>query len=304
VTTAAHTRRITVESGDVTLSGTIWLPRGSEPAAMVYMHPGSGPSDRDNDVYFPPIREHLLSSGFVVSSFDKRGVGDSTGRWQDAGIVEQADDALACFSALKAEGVAPVGMFGHSQGGWVVVEAASRDSRIAFVVTNAGPGVSPAQQERFSARRLLASKRARPEEIDAWLERFDEVVDLMRAGAALIDVPGWTEGVGIPASIALEIPIFPDDPELWDFAARIFDHDPREALERIRVPVLALFGEADAIVPVEESVAVYREALPLELLTVAVFPGASHRLLLGDPPRLADGYLETLSAFVAGAVAA
>jgi pimeloyl-ACP methyl ester carboxylesterase len=302
--TTTHARQITVESRDVTLAGTIWLPREREPAATVYMHPGSGPSDRDNDVYFPPVREHLLSSGFAVSSFDKRGVGGSTGCWQDAGIVEQAEDALACVSALISEDLGPVGLYGHSQGGWVVVEAAGRGAPVAFVVTNAGPGVSPARQERFSARQLLVGKGATPEEVDVWLERFDEVVELMRAGATLTDVPGWEEGVGIRAPIDLEVPIFPDDAELWAFAALIFDYDPRAALERIRVPVLALFGEADAIVPVEESVAVYREALPPALLAVAVFPGASHRVLLGDPPRLADGYLETLSAFVAGAVAA
>jgi pimeloyl-ACP methyl ester carboxylesterase len=303
VTTTAHVQQITVESRAVTLAGTIWLPREREPAATVYMHPGSGPSDRDNDVYFPPIREHLLSSGFAVSSFDKRGVGGSTGRWQDAGIVEQADDALACVSALISENLGPVGLFGHSQGGWVVVEAAGRGAPIAFAVTNAGPGVTPARQERFSARQRLVAKGATREEIDVWLERFDEAVELMRAGAALADVPAWTKGVGIPAPVDLEIPIFPDDPDFWTFAALIFDYDPRPALERIRVPVLALFGEKDDVVPVEESVVIYREALPPELLTVAVFPGASHRLLLGDPPRLADGYLETLSAFVTAAVA-
>ena len=50
------------------------------------MHPGSGPSDRDNDVLFPPIREHLLGAGIAVCSFDKRGVGGSAGSWLEAGL--------------------------------------------------------------------------------------------------------------------------------------------------------------------------------------------------------------------------
>lgn len=69
----------------MTLAGTLWLPESSRVAATVLMHPGSGPSDRDNDVFFPPIRKHLLHAGFAVCSFDKRGVGGSTGRWQEAG---------------------------------------------------------------------------------------------------------------------------------------------------------------------------------------------------------------------------
>jgi pimeloyl-ACP methyl ester carboxylesterase len=296
-------REISVDAGDVTLAGSIWLPADREPAATVYMHPGSGPSDRDNDVYYPPIREHLLAAGFAVSSFDKRGVGGSTGRWQEAGIADQADDALACVSALVSEDLGPVGLFGHSQGGWVVVEAAGRGAPVAFVVTNAGPGVTPAVQERFSARRLLSSRGASPDEVETWLAGFDGLVALLRNGYRLRDVPGWIEGVGIPGPVErFGLPLFPDDEQFWDFAALIFDYDPRTALERIRVPVLALFGAADRIVPVEESIAIYREAVSPELLSVEVFPGGSHRILVGEPPRHAEGYFETLSAFVAGAV--
>ena len=111
------------------MAGTLWLPEGNADATLL-MHPGSGPSDRDNDVYFPPIRESLLDAGIAVCSFDKRGVGGSSGRWQDAGIIEQADDLSACLKVLLGDAAVPkpVGLFGHSQGGWVVLEAAARPS--------------------------------------------------------------------------------------------------------------------------------------------------------------------------------
>jgi fermentation-respiration switch protein FrsA (DUF1100 family) len=67
-------RDLDVRNGDVSLAGSLFLPP-VRAAATVLMHPGSGPSDRDNDVYFPPIREHLLEAGVAVCSFDKRGVG-------------------------------------------------------------------------------------------------------------------------------------------------------------------------------------------------------------------------------------
>ena len=135
-----------MRSGDVRLAGTLWLPTRA-PTVAVVMHPGSGPSDRDNDIFFPPIREHLLTSGFAVCSFDKRGVGGSSGRWEEAGILEQANDLLRCVEALASDqelGV-PIGIFGHSQGGWVVVEAGSRGVPLAFVVSSSGPGVTPSR---------------------------------------------------------------------------------------------------------------------------------------------------------------
>jgi hypothetical protein len=67
--------------------------------------------------------------------------------------------------------------------------------------------------------------------------------------------------------------------------------------------VLALFGAEDSIVPVEASVSVYLEAVRKELLTVEVIAGGDHRVQTGDPPALADGYLERLTDFVLQAVA-
>src|SRR5256714_15545364 len=111
-------REVLVRHGNVLLAGSLWRP-GGDAVATVLMHPGSGPSDRDNDVYFPPIREHLLGAGIAVCSFDKRGIGGSSGRWQEAGIIEQADDLLACGDTLLSDPDVPkpVGLFGHSTGG-------------------------------------------------------------------------------------------------------------------------------------------------------------------------------------------
>jgi pimeloyl-ACP methyl ester carboxylesterase len=268
------------------------------------MHPGSGPSDRDNDVFFPPIRAHLLRAGFAVCSFDKRGVGGSVGRWEDAGIVEQADDALACVAALFDEVEAPVGLFGHSQGGWVVVEAAGRGGSLAFVVASSGPGVTPAEQERYSASTYLRSKGMPVRRVEEAMRDVDLLVAMMLEGVSFADARRRIEAEGLGSAYdELDLPFVPESEPEWNFACAILGYDPRPALERIRVPVLALFGGDDTIVPVEESIAVYRAAVRPELLHVEVFPGANHRVQVGDPPRMADGYLHTLSAFVASAVA-
>ncbi len=79
---------VVAEVDGVALAGSCWMP--SSPRAAVLMLPGSGPSTRDNDVYFPAIREHLLAAGFGVASFDKRGVGESTGS-----LLELHPDSIA-----------------------------------------------------------------------------------------------------------------------------------------------------------------------------------------------------------------
>jgi uncharacterized protein len=300
---AARAAEIRVESDGTRLAGTIWTPaHGAE--AGVLMHPGSGPSDRNNDVLFPPIREHLLEAGIAVCSFDKRGVGDSSGRWQDAGISEQADDVTLVLDAFSTSltGV-PIGLFGHSQGGWVVVEAAGRGIPVAFVITNSGPGVSPSQQERHALANRLRRDRASDDTLAEALAAFDAVTNVMRERFSLDEALTRLGAAGIDRRHLEGLEYMFEDESMWQFDSAIYDYDPARALSRITVPVLALFGATDEITPIAESVAAFHAAVRPDLLTVDVVPGGNHRLQYGDASRFVDGYLEQLTLFIRRATA-
>jgi uncharacterized protein len=281
------------DSDGVHLAGSLWRPAG-EAVAGVVMHPGSGPSSRDNDVLFRPIREHLLRAGIAVASFDKRGVGGSTGSWLDAGIEDQADDLLAALSVFAAECPRlPIGLFGHSQGGWVVVEAASQRAPVAFVIPSSGGGASPARQERYS----LANKLAAGRETEA-LATYDAVVDVVREGPALGEAVARLEAAGVPYRELPGLEFMFEDEAIWGLCAKIFAYDPAPALSRIAAPVLGLLGAADKVNPPQESLAGFRAAVRSELLEVEVFPDGDHRLQHGEPPRFVDGCLDRIASFV------
>ncbi len=294
---SASRLELEADSGGVRLAGTLWRPAG-DAVAGVLMHPGSGPSDRDNDWFFPPIREHLLQAGIAVCSFDKRGVGGSSGSWLDAGIEAQADDLLAALAVFEAESPRelPLGLFGHSQGGWVVVEAAGRGAPIAFAITSSGPGVSPARQERYS----LANKLPDDAKGDA-LATYDATVAVLRERPTLEEGLERLDAEGVRYRELPGLELLFEEAAVWRLGAELFAYDPAGALALIAVPVLALFGAADKVTPPEESVDAFRAAVRPELLQVGVFPGGDHRLQDGDPPRFVDGYLDGIAAFVQAA---
>jgi pimeloyl-ACP methyl ester carboxylesterase len=259
------------------------------------MHPGSGPSDRDNDWFFPPIRRHLLEAGIAVCSFDKRGVGGSEGSWLEAGIEEQADDLLAALGVFATEcpGL-PIGLFGHSQGGWVVVEAASRSLPVAFVIPSSGGGASPARQERYS----LANKVTAGQETTEALATYDAVVEVIRERPTLGAGVARLEAEGVPYRDLPGLDFMFEDEAIWRLCAEIFAYDPAPALARITAPVLGLLGAADKVNPPEESLAAFRVAVREDLLEVEVFPEGDHRLQHGDPPRFVDGYFDRIASFM------
>jgi pimeloyl-ACP methyl ester carboxylesterase len=290
-------------NGSVTLAGTVWLP-GAGTRAGVLMFPGSGPSDRHNDVFFPPVREHLVDRGIAVASFDKRGVGGSGGDWLSVGLDVLATDAIAEMDAFRALDDVPsdrVGLFGHSQGGWIVLEAAAIDQHAAFVISSSGPGVTVGDQDRFAVATAVASSSPSVTEFDAALELYDECMDILRSGRPWEDLIRRLEDSRIAPQVRLleRAGFSRPTADEWRHLGMIVDHDPVAAMRRIDRPVLALFGDDDALIPVERSVEIFeRELGDRGPLTTNVFSGADHRMQIGDPPVLAPRYLETLSEWI------
>jgi uncharacterized protein len=290
---------LVVERDGVRLAGSLWIPEPAEPSAVVLMHPGSGPSDRHNDVYFPPIREHLLGLGVAVCSFDKRGVGASTGDRLTIGIDEQAADALACAEHVSTVlPDVPTGFFGHSQGGWVVVEAAARRPGTAFVIVNSGPGVTPGAQERYATAQRLAEQARDNQEFADAARCFELALTCMSHGLPFGDVAAYVERAGLmhvyERPELFSIPI--DDADIWPLLSLIIDHDPVSALRSLRAQTLALFGAADSMVPVDASVVAFESCVRADLLTVAVIEGGDHRVQRDS--RFADGYFDAIDAFI------
>jgi pimeloyl-ACP methyl ester carboxylesterase len=236
-----------------------------------------------------------------VVSFDKRGVGESDGCWWLAGIEDQASDVAACIGSVReVVGTTPkLGLFGHSQGGWVVVEAAARGLGAAFVISNSGPGVSPVVQERFAAETRMRTAGMSARVIAEMRASYDDLIDLARSGAA---IGAARERVGTTVHDQGHPDTWIDlagHESSWQMMRRLASYDPEPALTATRAPLLVIYGASDPLVPVEASERALRTCVPSEHLSVRVLAGADHRLQTGDPPTLSRDYFDTLDAFLA-----
>lgn len=292
---------VTIPFGNIALDGTLHLPDAPGPHPALAMLAGSGPDDRDAWGYFPPIRDAFLGAGLAVLSWDKPGVGTSTGDWQEQTFFDRADEALAALSWLRERAdidAGRVGVWGHSQGGWIAQIVAARDPSLAFAIINSGPGVDAIVQDLYGVEHTLRQSGAGDAEVAeaiAYMERIH--------AAAVAGMPHATFVTEVmePARGTPGFEYFGEvDPGLWGFLIRNLTqpYDPSDALERISCPVLAIFGERDSLVPVDDSVRIFQDALDKagnEDITIRVFPEADHRIRAGDPNGFADGYLETMA---------
>jgi pimeloyl-ACP methyl ester carboxylesterase len=195
-----------------------------------------------------------------------------------------------------------VGLFGHSEGGWVVLRAASARNGLAWVITNSCPGVTPAAQERYALAHALHRQRHAQQDIDNSLDLFDRLVEAGRRDADFTEVKRLVETAGNKASLA---DYWADvDERFWEFLKRKQDHDPVPDALRLRCPHLAIFGGRDALVPVDESMhrfsasACHPDRHHQATLTTEVFPGADHRIQTERGTQLAPRYLSTLTQWI------
>ncbi len=149
----------------VILAGTLTIPEGAGPFPAAVLISGSGPNDRDETIaghkIFLVLADHLTRQGIAVLRFDKRGVGDSGGHFDQALTFDFASDVESAVRYLKTRTEADprrIGLIGHSEGGVIAPLVAAKNHEIAFTVLLAGPGVNGAElaAEQSAASALLA----------------------------------------------------------------------------------------------------------------------------------------------------
>ena len=296
-------------SGAASIAGSLLLPVAEGPHPAIVMIHGSGPVTRDA---LRPFADHFARNGVAVLITDKRGTGDSTGRWARATFDDLADDALAGVRYLQSRPeiqAAAIGLHGTSLGGWVAPLAATRSDDVAFVVVESAPAVTPLEHERL---RVESQMRAdgQPRESIAQAVAFMELkFDVARTGqhwnrleAAMASGTrgGWLAYVNPPTSL---------ESLRWNWD-HVFSHDPLPVLARLTVPMLVLYGELDSIVPPKVHKARMEQALHAggnRNVTIREFPRANHgffEAMTGgkqEQPSLANfvaGYFEARTAWV------
>jgi len=96
----------------------------------------------------------MVLSGFAVLRYDPPGVGRSTGQTGFESLQQRTEEALAAVSCLQSHADVRsdrVGLWGVSQGGWVIAMAAAESPQdVAFIISDSGSGVSVAEQQVYS----------------------------------------------------------------------------------------------------------------------------------------------------------
>ena len=291
-----ETHDVTFANGGVRLAGTVYVPHAPGAHAAVVLLQGSGPEGRWGTAY---IADALARHGIVALSYDKRGVGASSGDWKTATFDDLAGDARAAVHVLAQRSDVDrtrLGVYGHSQGGAIAPAIAENDPEIRWIGAADAPIGPLYRQDLYRVDTALAKRYTGRDLADAEA-LYAEFVDTARSGApharlrtdmAKAGDPDWIDDLAIPD----------DDSWIWSWYAKTGNYDNTSAWATVRIPVLILFGANDQLVPVQQTIAETAGVLKEHgnaNVTVRVFPNADHTLR--TPPANADGWPHNATGF-------
>jgi dienelactone hydrolase len=248
---AASQRTAAIENEGAKLAATIAYPAGRGRFPGVVIVHGSGKLTRD---VFVRDRDRLVAAGFAVLTYDKRGVGESTGEYDNVGVRTSPErmpllgrDALACLRALGADrrvDPARLGFMGASQAGWIIPAAisAANPGEVRFAIILSGPATNVGLEYAYSEATgdgIRAHEALTREQIDARVDAYK----------------------GPPG----------------------FDHVPILAL--LKTPTLWLLGEEDESIPIRHTERNLRAAIASGApITMRMYRGANHGLFAPSGP--------------------
>ncbi len=286
------------------LEGTLHVPAADQPCPAVVMMQGSGPADRDSGGYFPQIRGAFLAQGIAAFAFDKPGCGRSSGNWKHYGLEGRSEQSAAAIDVIRSHPAIDahrVGVFGHSQGGWLAQMLASRDSSLVFAIASAGPSINLPEQDLYGCEHTMRAAGAEEAAITAALAFIGAVHDAARSGldyetlqatviSPVVDEPWYGSYLSI------------DDPDDWGLTMRFVreGYEPLDSLSQISMPFLAVFGGRDQLVPAwrcTEEIGRALERAPTTDTAIAVFPEGNHRLQVDEDGPFVTGYLDLLASW-------
>lgn len=256
------------ESPGVLLVGTLTIPDGPGPHPAVVLVSGTGDNDRDYEVYghrpFLVLADYLTRNGVAVLRYDERSAGASGGDSFAMSFNDEARDAAAAVRGLRSRpeiDAGRVGIVGHSIGGVHAPFVHQRLERVSFLVLLMAPSVPLGDLFREQTPRMTAASGAPRDVIDSGRQLGYAIID-----AAAADTDSLTAAQAMSA--AFETAGYPE--EVAEAAIRantspayrgMVRYDPTPVLERLNVPVLAVYGRADLAVTPEENAGPMEAAL-------------------------------------------
>jgi pimeloyl-ACP methyl ester carboxylesterase len=250
------------------LQVTLVTPKNEEQVkgTIFFIH-GDGAQNATQDGGYKPLMERFAKRGYASVSWDKPGVGKSSGNWLTQSMDDRADEASEIIDWMKQNHpnfTNEVGLWGASQAGWVIpkIDKKRRDIAFSFLVA---PGVNWLQQSEYYTEQQALQNGHTESETSKIKQDFRKDADLILLSS---DYKSYQRNGGQSKM----------DEARFQFVKQNMLADSEADLKKMIGKVHLILGEKDINVDSKITKKAYVKSVKDSLLTVKTITNAEHRM--------------------------
>ena len=278
----------------IRLSGVLNFPINQEPKGIVLIIHGDGKTNAVEDEWWYDVRNAITKAGFATLMWDKMGCGNSEGVYKNGRLVEnealEVIEAIKNLKANKIKGSNKIGLWGISRAGWINPIVIDQFKKVDFWISVSG--VDGDETFDYLLEQNLRIEGHQKDTIDLILSEWHNSILLSRGGASykyylsatknLRENKFWkkiTNGGISKESYYKYQKIYQEATLDKDSELPLYVENFEQMLSRIKIPVLALFGETDMTVDWKKTKMLYENTIKKNTdLTIKVFTNCNHNM--------------------------
>ncbi|EAA0034228.1 alpha/beta hydrolase [Listeria monocytogenes] len=260
--------RVTIPTTGGKLSAVVTTPKHEKPKGIIVFVHGDGAQEATQNGSYRPLMERFAKQGYISVSWDKLGVGNSSGNWLNQSMEDRANEVNQVIEWMKVkypDSTTKIGLWGASQAGWVIPKAMNANNEIAFSIL-AAPAINWMRQGEYNTGWQAKDAGKTTKEVKQAQQNFltDSTLISKNKTYESYKQNGGKEEM---------------TPDRYNFIRKNMNQDATLDLSKVKTKIYLVLAEKDKNVDSAETKDVYTQLIKKENLETQTIPNVSHQMI-------------------------
>ncbi|MDT0090414.1 alpha/beta hydrolase [Listeria marthii] len=261
-------KRVTIPTTGGDLSTVVTTPKHDKPKGIIVFVHGDGAQEATQNGGYKPLMERFAKQGYISVSWDKLGVGKSSGNWLDQSMDDRANEVNQVIEWMKVkypDSTTKIGLWGASQAGWVIPKVMNANKDIDFSIL-AAPAINWMRQGEYNTGAQAKNAGATNKEITQAKQNFLTDSKLISKNETY---ERYKQNGGKEEMSS----------ERYDFIRKNMTADATEDLAKVQAKLYLVLAEKDENVDSAETKDVYTQVVKQASLEVQMISNVKHQMI-------------------------
>ncbi|MBF2348438.1 alpha/beta hydrolase [Listeria marthii] len=261
-------KRVTIPTTGGDLSAVVTTPKHDKPKGIIVFVHGDGAQEATQNGGYKPLMERFAKQGYISVSWDKLGVGKSSGNWLDQSMDDRANEVNQVIEWMKVkypDSTTKIGLWGASQAGWVIPKVMNANKDIDFSIL-AAPAINWMRQGEYNTGAQTKNAGATNKEIIQAKQNFLTDSKLISKNETY---ERYKQNGGKEEMSS----------ERYDFVRKNMTADATEDLAKVQAKLYLVLAEKDENVDSAETKDVYTQVVKQASLEVQMISNVKHQMI-------------------------